>query len=86
MEDIFLIDVYIYYVIQRFYIVRYKVLNRINFMVDKVFYIVNVAGKIAYAIINGYDIGFKLVDQVIQRFQRRNYVVGRDFNIGAEGI
>ena len=54
-------------------------------MVDKVLHTVNVAGKTAHAIINGYDIGLKLVDQVIQRLQRRNHAAGRDFNIGAEG-
>ena len=85
MEDIFLIDVHIHHVIQRLHIVRHKVLNRINLMVDKVLHTVNVAGKTAHAIINGYDIGLKLVDQVIQRLQRRNHAAGRDFNIGAEG-
>ena len=31
------------------------------------------------------DIRPELVDQVIQRLQRRNHAAGRDFNIGAEG-
>ena len=57
MEDIFLINVDVDHVIQRLHIVRHKVLNRIDFMIDKMLHPIDIASKTAHAIINGYDIG-----------------------------
>ena len=76
MEDIFLIHVHIHHVIQRLHILGHKVLNGVNLMIDKVLHPVDITGKATHAIIDGHDVGFKLVDQVIQRLQGRNHTAG----------
>ena len=85
MEDIFLINVDVDHVIQRLHIVGHKVLNRIDFMIDKMLHPIDIAGKAAHAVVNGHNVRFQLVDQIVQRFKRRNDPAGRDFDIGAEG-
>jgi hypothetical protein len=39
-------------------------------MVDEVLHAIDIAGKTAHAIINGDNVRFQLVDQIVQRFQR----------------
>jgi hypothetical protein len=53
-----------------FHVLGHKVLNGVDFMVDEVLHAVDIAGKTAHAIINGDDVRFQLVDQIVQRVQR----------------
>ncbi|VTN14080.1 Uncharacterised protein [Raoultella terrigena] len=45
-------------------------------MIDKVLHPVDITRKSANAVVNGDDIGFQLVDEVVQRLQRRNDAAG----------
>ncbi|MNE25198.1 hypothetical protein D3C80_1185200 [compost metagenome] len=70
VEDIFLIHVHIHHVVQPLHVLRHKVLDRVDFMINKILHAVDITGKTAHAIINRHDIGFKLVDKIIQRIER----------------
>ena len=72
MEDIFLINVDVDHVIQRLHIVGHKVLNRIDFMIDKMLHPIDIAGKAAHTVVNGHNVRFQLVNQIVQRFKRGN--------------
>ncbi len=39
-------------------------------MIDKMLHPIDVAGKAAHAVVNGYNVRFQLVDQIVQRFER----------------
>jgi hypothetical protein len=70
VEDIFLVDVDVYHVIQRFDVLGHKVLNGIDFMVNKVLHAIDITGKTADAIINSDNVRFQLMDEIIQRIKR----------------
>ncbi|MNN54208.1 hypothetical protein D3C81_1690080 [compost metagenome] len=70
MEDVFLVDVHIHHVIQRLHVLGHKVLNRIDLMIDKMLHAVDITGETAHAIVHGDNIGFQLMDEIVQRIQR----------------
>ncbi|MNE57218.1 hypothetical protein D3C80_1521700 [compost metagenome] len=70
VEDVLLIHIDIHHVVQRLHILRHKVLDRIDLMIDVMLHAGYIAGETAYAIVHGDDIGFQLMDQIVQRFER----------------
>ncbi len=85
MENIFLIHIHVNHLVTFLRIQGNIVLNRRDFMIYIMFFAGNIAGKAAHFIVHGHHIGFKAVNQVIERFQRRNPAAGGNVNIGTKG-
>ena len=84
MEDIFLIYVDVYHIITAARTLGNVVLDGINAVIDEQLLAAHVAGKAADMVVEGYDVGVEIVNQVIQRVERRNTAARRYVDIGAE--
>ena len=84
MEDVFLVDVYVHRLVVRQRLFVDEILHRVDFVVDVMLGALDVAREAAHAVVDGDDVGLELVDQIVQRAQRRNLAAGRDVDIGAE--
>ena len=85
MKDIFLIHVDVYHIIAAARTLGNVILDGINAVIDEQLLAAQVAGKAADMVVEGYDVGIEIVDQVIQRVERRNTTARRYVDISAEG-
>ena len=65
MKYIFLINIYINHLVTLFCVLRNKILNGINFMINIMLVTINVTRKTTHPVIHGNNIGFEAMDKVI---------------------
>ena len=69
MKNIFLIYIYINHLIKLLYILTNKILDRVDLVVDIMFFSAHITGKTPYPIIDNNNIRVKTMNQIVQCLQ-----------------
>ena len=68
VEDVFLIEVDVHHFVLVGDVAAHEVLDGVDGVVDVEFVAINVAGEAAHTVVECDDVGFELVDEVVECF------------------